>query len=348
MVKSKKIIPILTALTLMLGLFIGTSSVFALGQGAYTTQVSPHYRNPVTGTIEDQGGESKEALGQGMTESTTYSQGLIEVDSSGQMYATVRLKMRDAIANPVFSINGSRVSAVEVQSDPSTNSGDFRFPIPSLNSVVRIAFHVVPMDRDVIYFVTFSGANPGHSDFVVNVKTQEESSANASSKDGSKDSKDKKSQKEDAKLKKTREKAVKSITKTYDENKKSINKELKDLDDSKLDKKFKEEQKKNLSALLVKFDKAKKKGIENIDKASDEKSITKAEKSAKDSLSKLEKDFTKIQKEIKSKLDADKKAKEEKKAKESKMIWVGVIVGIAVITIIVGVVLSKRKKTGKK
>lgn len=65
--------------------------------GIYTATATPHYRNPLTGKIEDSGGEDSEVLGQSMTESTTDTKALVEVDSNGNTYITVRLKLMDNI-----------------------------------------------------------------------------------------------------------------------------------------------------------------------------------------------------------------------------------------------------------
>ena len=57
----------------------------------YTCSVTPSYSNPVTGEIEDAGGEAGYATGQGMVQSVVYSTGILEVTDSGEYYLTVRL-----------------------------------------------------------------------------------------------------------------------------------------------------------------------------------------------------------------------------------------------------------------
>ena len=53
----------------------------AQSPGTYTVTVTPSYRDPVTGDIEDPG--NNEAIGQGMTENLCGSTGLLEVDENG-------------------------------------------------------------------------------------------------------------------------------------------------------------------------------------------------------------------------------------------------------------------------
>ena len=62
----------------------------------YTCSVTPSYSNPVTGEIEDAGGEAGYATGQGMVQSVVYSTGILEVTDSGEYYLTVRLGMMDS------------------------------------------------------------------------------------------------------------------------------------------------------------------------------------------------------------------------------------------------------------
>lgn len=59
---------------------ISAISANALDNNIYEADAHPHYRHPVTGVIEDSGGEGSEVLGQSMTESALRTQSLIEVD----------------------------------------------------------------------------------------------------------------------------------------------------------------------------------------------------------------------------------------------------------------------------
>ena len=86
----------LCGMVVMLALVAGITAIpaYAASNGIYTATATPHYRNPLTGKIEDSGGEDSEVLGQSMTESATYTKALVEVDSNGNTYITVTFRTR--------------------------------------------------------------------------------------------------------------------------------------------------------------------------------------------------------------------------------------------------------------
>lgn len=173
-----KLIRRLCSFVVMLAVTAGITCVYAsaLNNGIYVAKATPHYRHPVTGKIEDSGGESASVLGQSMTESALYPQALIEVDTDGKKYATVRLKLMDNIENPKFKVQKrgassfTDVSADIIKEDYYKNQTDFRFQIPDENCIVRATFYVVPMGRDVIFYIDFSDIKQGSADFVTSVK----------------------------------------------------------------------------------------------------------------------------------------------------------------------------------
>lgn len=158
-------------MVVMLALVAGITAIpaHAASNGIYTATATPHYRNPLTGKIEDSGGEASEILGQSMTESATDTRALVEVDSNGNTYVTVRLKLMDNIQNPTFKVDESSVSASLMQEDYSANTADYRMKVASENSVIRCSMYVVPMGRDVIFFITVSNLNSGSGDFVTSI-----------------------------------------------------------------------------------------------------------------------------------------------------------------------------------
>lgn len=172
----------LCSMVVMLALVAGITAIpaYAASNGIYTATVTPHYRNPLTGKIEDSGGEDSEVLGQSMTESATYTKALVEVDSNGNTYITVRLKLMDNIQNPTFKVDGSSVSASLMQEDYSANTADYRMKVASENSVIRCSMYVVPMGRDVIFFITVSNLNSGSGDFVTSIAVNNNKSNNSS------------------------------------------------------------------------------------------------------------------------------------------------------------------------
>lgn len=173
-----KLIRRLCSFVVMLAVTAGITCVYAsaLNNGIYVAKATPHYRHPVTGKIEDSGGESASVLGQSMTESALYPQALIEVDTDGKKYATVRLKLMDNIENPKFKVQKrgassfTDVSADIIKEDYYKNQTDFRFQIPDENCIVRATFYVVPMGRDVIFYIDFSDIRQGSADFITSVK----------------------------------------------------------------------------------------------------------------------------------------------------------------------------------
>ena len=172
----------LCSMVVMLALVAGITAIpaYAASNGIYTATATPHYRNPLTGKIEDSGGEDSEVLGQSMTESATDTRALVEVDSNGNTYVTVRLKLMDNIQNPTFKVDGSSVSASLMQEDYSANTADYRMKVASENSVIRCSMYVVPMGRDVIFFITVSNLKSGSGDFVTSISVNNNKSNNSS------------------------------------------------------------------------------------------------------------------------------------------------------------------------
>ena len=172
----------LCSMVVMLALVAGITAIpaYAASHGIYTATATPHYRNPLTGKIEDSGGEDSEVLGQSMTESATYTKALVEVDSNGNTYITVRLKLMDNIQNPTFKVDGNSVSASLMQEDYTANTADYRMKVSSENSVIRCSMYVVPMGRDVIFFITVSNLNSGSGDFVTSISVNNNKSNNSS------------------------------------------------------------------------------------------------------------------------------------------------------------------------
>lgn len=172
----------LCSMVVMLALVAGITAIpaYAASNGIYTATATPHYKNPLTGKIEDSGGEDSEVLGQSMTESATYTKALVEVDSNGNTYITVRLKLMDNIQNPTFKVDGNSVSASLMQEDYSANTADYRMKVASENSVIRCSMYVVPMGRDVIFFITVSNLKSGSGDFVTSIAVNNNKSNNSS------------------------------------------------------------------------------------------------------------------------------------------------------------------------
>lgn len=166
-----KMLRVLCGIAVMLALGAGMSAVpvLAASNGIYLATATPHYRHPVTGVIEDAGGDGSAVLGQSMTESALDRQALVEVDPEGNTYVTIRMKLMDNIENPTFQVDGSSVSASLMQEDYSVNTADFRMRVNSEDSIIRCSMYVVPMGRQVVFYITVSGLYEGSGDFITSV-----------------------------------------------------------------------------------------------------------------------------------------------------------------------------------
>lgn len=164
-------------------------TIWALDSGTYLVTVKPSYKDPETGNVEDPG--NNEAIGQGMTERMCGSTGLLEIDTNGEMYLTVRYYLSQFIKDVSFDerIGGTYSSLVfqEMQtkapidgaSDISDKYGytDYRFKISSKDSVFRGKAYIDAMGRSVVYFFTCSNPMPGRGDFVTSLSAATETEA---------------------------------------------------------------------------------------------------------------------------------------------------------------------------
>ena len=163
------------SIVVMLALVAGITSipVLAASNGIYTATATSHYRHPTTGVIEDSGGEGSYVLGQSMTESALNKAALVEVDSSGATWVTIRLNLMDNIQSPQFQVDGSSVSATLMQEDYTNNTADYRMRVNSENSIIRCNMYVIPMGREVIFYITVGNLQSGSGDFVTSITVQE-------------------------------------------------------------------------------------------------------------------------------------------------------------------------------
>lgn len=152
---------------------------YALDAGTYLVGVSPSYKDPVSGAVEDPG--NNEAIGQGMTERLCGNVGLLEVDASGETYLTVRYYLSQFIGDVTFEerVSGGSfkgLSYTEMQTkEPVEGSTDleekygytdYRMKITDMGSTFRGKAYVEPMGRNVVYFFTVSGPRKGTGDFI--------------------------------------------------------------------------------------------------------------------------------------------------------------------------------------
>lgn len=178
----------------LLAAFVVSSSVLvgaahAATSAVYTASTAPSYANPVTGAIEDSAGQSNVALAESMTTGCTYPAALVEKDTAGNTFVTLRFKLVDQMgAMSFWADNGgdgafSAVEAAQMQVDSANNTADWRFQVPSETSNIRVSMYVTPMGRDVVYFTQLTGLVEGNADavpFVQTITPGEEAAASAS------------------------------------------------------------------------------------------------------------------------------------------------------------------------
>lgn len=152
--------------------------VLAASNDIYTATATSHYKHPTTGKIEDSGGEGSYVLGQSMTDSALNKAALVEFDPQGNTFVTVRLNLMDNIQNPQFQVDGGRsgnfsaVSAAVMQEDFTNNTTDFRMQVPNENAIIRCNMYVIPMGRDVVFYITVGNLQSGSGDFITSVKVE--------------------------------------------------------------------------------------------------------------------------------------------------------------------------------
>lgn len=148
-------------LALVMGAGFPAVPVQAAAGTVYTCTIHPCYRHPVTGEIEDSGGEASYATGQGMVDGAVYPTGILELIDSGEYYLTIRMSLMDYTANHSFWVqnvgdSGWSTPALGVTGSGTDNNGatsDICIQVPSENCVIRAAMYVEPMGRDVIFYI---------------------------------------------------------------------------------------------------------------------------------------------------------------------------------------------------
>ena len=158
-------------LVMFLLLYMGTILAQAAAGTVYTCKINPSYAHPVTGEIEDAGGSSSTATGQGMVEGALGSSGILEVTDSGEYYLTIRMGLMDYSSGHNFrtqEVGASGWSSVEAAqtgsgSDDSGTTADLRISVPSESCIVRCSMYVEPMGRDVIFYFYPSDYTTGNS-----------------------------------------------------------------------------------------------------------------------------------------------------------------------------------------
>ena len=104
--KKNKILSAIMTCVLAITLMAGFPAVkaYAASGTVYSCTINRCYAHPVTGVIEDSGGESSYATGQGMVEGCVYSNGILEVSDDGAYYLTIRMSLMDYTSGHSFQV----------------------------------------------------------------------------------------------------------------------------------------------------------------------------------------------------------------------------------------------------
>lgn len=158
-------------MVILAGVWTAAVPAEAASGNVYTCVVHPCYAHPVTGEIEDSGGETSYATGQGMVDGVVYPTGILELTDSGEYYLTVRFSLMDQTSGHSFWVQnvgdtGWAAPAVGVTGNGTDGNGttaDICIQVPSENCVVRISMYVNPMGRDVIFYLYPSDYTAGNN-----------------------------------------------------------------------------------------------------------------------------------------------------------------------------------------
>lgn len=126
----------------------------------YSCTINRCYAHPVTGEIEDSGGQASYATGQGMAEGAVGSVGIMEVTEDGAYYLTFRIGLIDYISGQTFfvqNVGDTEWTAVTPTvtangSDSNGATSDLCIPAPSENCIVKGSMYVTQMGRNVIFY----------------------------------------------------------------------------------------------------------------------------------------------------------------------------------------------------
>lgn len=166
---NQKLVICLAVICLLLSAFQYT--VYAQNLPCQTATASGHYRHPLTGIIEDSGGDSSEALGQSMVANVVDSQALIESNPNGTYLISLRFKLMNSLSDIKLSFqtqnSDSWTSVSYKQTAKGDDTGDLRFEVPSTDIIVKAECMVEAMGRYVIFYITLSNFTDGNTaDFV--------------------------------------------------------------------------------------------------------------------------------------------------------------------------------------
>lgn len=150
-----KLILISSILTLIL---VFNIKVFG-EERTFNCTVVGHYKNPLTGVVEDSGGEKSLTTGQGMVSGAVKSKGKLTV-KDGKYYLNFALSLAEFSSGHdfLYADTGTKApcSLVGHGKDDNGKTNKYRAELKGEDTVLKISMYVEPMGRNVIFFVTVS------------------------------------------------------------------------------------------------------------------------------------------------------------------------------------------------
>ena len=195
--KKNKILSAIMTCVLAITLMAGFPAVkaYAASGTVYSCAINRCYAHPVTGVIEDSGGESSYATGQGMVEGCVYSNGILEVTDDGAYYLTIRMSLMDYTSGHSFQVQSvgdsgwstpSEIGITGNGSDSNGTTADVCMRVPSENCIVRGEMYVEPMGRDVVFYLYPSDYSEGNNtDMNATMVTESSNGTSVESSDNS-------------------------------------------------------------------------------------------------------------------------------------------------------------------
>lgn len=137
-------------------IFLSFFSKNALAEDFEKARVNAHYKNPVTGEIDDPG--NNYGIGQGMVENLLYKEAEV-IYNREDITVKVKYLMKNYLSNYKIELMQSDGSFREIPFTVEDYSKDIdllTFNIPSEDEVIRARAFVEPMGREVVFFYNFS------------------------------------------------------------------------------------------------------------------------------------------------------------------------------------------------
>ncbi|HEQ3718880.1 TPA: heme ABC transporter substrate-binding protein IsdE [Streptococcus pyogenes NGAS535] len=179
----------------MISLSTMTGVVYADKGQIYGCIIQRNYRHPISGQIEDSGGEHSFDIGQGMVEGTVYSDAMLEVSDAGKIVLTFRMSLADYSGNYQFWIQPGGTGSFQAVDYNITQKGtdtngttlDIAISLPTVNSIIRGSMFVEPMGREVVFYLSVSELIQKYSgNMLAQLVTETDNSQNQEVKDNQK------------------------------------------------------------------------------------------------------------------------------------------------------------------